>query len=130
MYGGVSKTKLREFKEMEKENARLKRIVADPELEKLTLKESLDYLKPKACRSPTSVRPLFMSVRNWTRLSGEPAKWPAPVASTQRYTKIKEHDCDEELNRAMTRLVKQYGRYGYRKIAHLMRIEGWLLNHK
>jgi len=29
MYGGVGKAKLHEFKEMEKENARLKRIVAD-----------------------------------------------------------------------------------------------------
>ena len=48
MYGGVCKAKLHEFKEMEKENARLKRIVADLELDKLILKESLDYLKPKA----------------------------------------------------------------------------------
>ena len=48
MYGGVGKAKLHEFMEMEKENARLKRIVADLELDKLILKESLDYLKPKA----------------------------------------------------------------------------------
>ena len=33
---------------MEKENARLKSIIADLELDKLILKESLDYLKPKA----------------------------------------------------------------------------------
>ena len=48
MYGGVGKSKLHEFKEMEKENDRLKRIVANLELDKLILKESLDYLKPKA----------------------------------------------------------------------------------
>ena len=48
MYGGMGKSKLHEFKEMEKENTRLKRIVADLELDKLILKESLDYLKPKA----------------------------------------------------------------------------------
>ena len=48
MYGGVGKSKLHEFKEMEKENARLKRTVANLELDKLILKESLDYLKPKA----------------------------------------------------------------------------------
>ena len=47
-YGGMGKSKLHEFKEMEKENARLKRIVAELELDKLILKESLDYLKPKA----------------------------------------------------------------------------------
>ena len=38
---------LRELKAMEQENARLKRIVAELELDKLILKESLDYLKPK-----------------------------------------------------------------------------------
>ena len=48
LYGGMGKSQLRELKAMEKENARLKRIVADLELDKLILKESLDYLKPKA----------------------------------------------------------------------------------
>jgi len=47
-YGGMAKSQLQEFKALEKENARLKRIVADLELDKLILKESLDYLKPKA----------------------------------------------------------------------------------
>ena len=48
MYGCVGKAKLHEFKEMEKENDRLKRIVTDLELDKLILRESLDYLNPKA----------------------------------------------------------------------------------
>ena len=34
-------------KALEKENQRLKKIVADLELDKLILKESLDFLKPK-----------------------------------------------------------------------------------
>ncbi len=48
IYGGMGKSKLHEFKSLEKENARLKHIVAELELDKLILKESLDYLKPKA----------------------------------------------------------------------------------
>ena len=48
MYGGVGKAKLHEFKEMEIENARLRRIVANLELEKLILEESRDYSKLKA----------------------------------------------------------------------------------
>jgi exonuclease VII small subunit len=36
------------MKNLEKENQRLKKIVADLEFDKLILKESLDYLKPKA----------------------------------------------------------------------------------
>jgi putative transposase len=47
-YGGMGKSKLHKFKSLEKENERLKRIVAELELDKLILKESLDYLKPRA----------------------------------------------------------------------------------
>jgi len=46
-YGGMDKSQLQELKGLEKENTRLKRIVADLELDKLTLKESLNYLKPR-----------------------------------------------------------------------------------
>jgi|TARA_B100000678_G_scaffold256956_1_gene235653 transposase-like protein len=46
-YGGMGKSQLQELKGLEKENSRLKRIVADLELDKLILKESLDYLRPK-----------------------------------------------------------------------------------
>ena len=37
---------------------------------------------------------------------------------------------DEDLRLALIRLAKQYGRYGYRKIAKLLTIEGWRVNHK
>jgi len=37
---------------------------------------------------------------------------------------------DVTLRLAMIRLAKQYGRYGYRKITELLRIEGWHVNHK
>ena len=46
-YGGMGKSQLQELKNLEKENTRLKRIVSELELDKLILKESLDYLKPK-----------------------------------------------------------------------------------
>ena len=47
-YGGMGRAKLSEFKALEKENQRLKKILAELELDKLILKESLDYLKPRA----------------------------------------------------------------------------------
>ena len=47
-YGGMGRAKLTEFKALEKENQRLKKILAELELDKLILKESLDYLKPRA----------------------------------------------------------------------------------
>ena len=46
-FGGMAKPQLTELKALEKENQRLKKIVADLELDKLILKESLDFLKPK-----------------------------------------------------------------------------------
>lgn len=47
-YGGMARSELSKMKALEKENQRLKKIVADLELDKLILKESLDFLKPKA----------------------------------------------------------------------------------
>jgi len=49
--------------------------------------------------------------------------------STQRYGIVAKND-DNDLRLAMIRLAKQYGRYGYRKIAQLLRMEGWVVNHK
>ena len=47
-FGGMGRSQLAEKKALEKENHRLKKIIADLELDKLILKESLDYLKPRA----------------------------------------------------------------------------------
>ena len=47
-YGGIRRAKLTEFKALEKENQRLKKILAELELDEMILKESLDYLKPRA----------------------------------------------------------------------------------
>ena len=44
----MNRARLAEMKTLEKEYQRLKKSVADLELDKLILKESLDYLKPKA----------------------------------------------------------------------------------
>ncbi len=46
-FGSMGLSQLTELRTLEKENQRLKRIVADLELDKLILKESLDFLKPK-----------------------------------------------------------------------------------
>ena len=49
--------------------------------------------------------------------------------SSQQY-KPKPRRDDDKLRLALIRLAKQYGRYGYRKVAKLLRIEGWDVNHK
>ena len=47
-FGGMGRAQLSELKALEKENQRLKKIIAELELDKLILKESLTYLKPRA----------------------------------------------------------------------------------
>lgn len=47
-FGGMGRSEMANLKALQKENDRLKKIVAELELDKLILKESLDYLKPKA----------------------------------------------------------------------------------
>ena len=46
-FGGIGRSQLSELKSLEKENARLKKIVAELELDELILKESLNHLKPR-----------------------------------------------------------------------------------
>jgi putative transposase len=47
-FGGMGRSQLSEMRSLEKENTRLNKIVAALELDKLILKESLTYLKPRA----------------------------------------------------------------------------------
>ena len=47
-FGGMAKSQLLEMKALEKENTRLKKSTAAVEVDKLILKESLDFLKPRA----------------------------------------------------------------------------------
>ena len=46
-FDGMGRSQLSEMRSLQKENDRLKKIVAELELDKLVLKESLDFLKPK-----------------------------------------------------------------------------------
>ena len=46
-FGSMGKSQLSELRNLEKENARLKKIVAELELDKLILKESLHCQKPR-----------------------------------------------------------------------------------
>jgi transposase InsO family protein len=48
--------------------------------------------------------------------------------SSMQYNAVEKDD--DALRLAMIRLAKSYGRYGYRKVTELLRIEGWPVNHK
>jgi transposase-like protein len=74
-FGGMARSQLSELKALEKENQRLKKIVADLELDKLILKESLDFLKPKILLQMTFGVRLSRPVRSSEHLSGGLARF-------------------------------------------------------
>jgi len=63
-----------------------------------------------------------VSIRRICRILGQPR-------STQEYRPIIQDD-ELRLTSRITELARQYGRYGYRRIAALLKLEGWYVNHK
>ena len=68
------------------------------------------------------IEALRVSERRACRVIGQPR-------TTQRYDK-RVPDDEEILRAAIVRLASQYGRYGYRRVAAMLRNQGWLVNHK
>ncbi len=124
-FGGLKSDQVRRMKDLETENQRLRKAIADLTLDKLILQEaSGETSEPRAptrlCRAhhrcPARLRA--------SRLSGL-----GQHRSTQR--KIpRGRDDEEALTADLVALAEQYGRYGYRKISALLKAAGWLVNDK
>ncbi|MCH2250721.1 MAG: IS3 family transposase [Cognatishimia sp.] len=120
-YGGMGVDQLKELKRLQKENDRLRRAVSDLTLDKLILTEAakgklLSPARRRACID--HVRSQFnVSERRACRVLGQ-------HRSTQR--RIPKGRADEDrLVADMIELARQYGRYGYRRVAVLPRDAGW-----
>ncbi|MCH8947936.1 MAG: IS3 family transposase [Acidobacteria bacterium] len=120
-YGGLKLEQAKRLKELEKENARLKRLVAELSLEKQVLREVAPgkLLSPKrrCCAVERAEQGYGMSERHACRLLGQ---W----RGTQRYEPMHRLD-EDELTQAIIALAANYGRYGYRRITALLRRAGW-----
>ena len=68
------------------------------------------------------IETLDVSERHACRVIGQPR-------GTQRYHKRLATD-EEWLTQRIVKLASNYGRYGYRRVAALLRNEGWIVNHK
>ncbi|NIP16056.1 MAG: IS3 family transposase, partial [Pseudomonadales bacterium] len=125
-YGGLKVDQVRRLRELEAENGRLKRAVADLTLDKLILKEAAGgkLVSPERRRRCVQhvQRLHHVSERRACRVLGQPR-------TTQRYAAVARPD-EDALTAAIIRLASQYGRYGYRRITALLRTEGWHVNHK
>ncbi|WP_421854935.1 IS3 family transposase [Oricola sp.] len=125
-YGGMGTEQLKELKRLQKENERLRRAVSDLTLDKLILTEAakgklLSPARRRACIDRVR-QTLGVSERRACRTLGQ-------HRSTQR--RLPRGRADEErLVADMIELTRQYGRYGYRRIAAVLREAGWQVNDK
>ncbi|WP_423208245.1 IS3 family transposase [Paracoccus yeei] len=125
-YGGMGVDQLKELKRLQQENERLRRAVSDLTLDKLILTEAA----PGKLLSPARRRACIDHVRSELGISERRACHVLHQhRSTQR--KVPRGRADEDLLVAdMIELAQQYGRYGYRRIAALLRDAGWQVNDK
>ncbi|MEJ2372125.1 MAG: IS3 family transposase [Gemmatimonadales bacterium] len=125
-YGGMGTDQLKELKRLQKENERLRRAVSDLTLDKLILAEAAKgkLLSPSRRRRCIELvrGKLGVSERRACRVLGQ-------HRSTQRHVARGRAD-EDRLVADMIELVRQYGRYGYRRIAALLRDAGWQVNDK
>ncbi|MBU2083707.1 MAG: IS3 family transposase, partial [Alphaproteobacteria bacterium] len=125
-YGGLQVDQAKRMKDMEKENARLRRAVSDLTLDNQILQEvgAGKVLSPSRRRAAVDhvVEELGVSERRACRVIGQ-------HRSTQRKQPIRRDD-EDALTSAIIRLAERFGRYGYRRITALLRNDGWYVNEK
>ncbi|MGB6389131.1 MAG: IS3 family transposase [Methyloceanibacter sp.] len=125
-YGGLKSGQVKRLKDLETENARLRKAVSDLTLDKLILQEAA----PGKLLSPARRRACIEHVRHDLHVSERRACAAlGQHRSTQRKVPRGPED-EERLTADIIELAGLYGRYGYRKIAALLRNAGWLVNNK
>ncbi|MEM1395827.1 MAG: IS3 family transposase [Pseudomonadota bacterium] len=125
-YGGMKVDQAKRLKDLEKENVRLKRLLADAELDKAILKEAAfgKLVGPSRKRQfiEHACTELGVSERRACEVVGQ-------HRSTQ-WRKPQKLDDEDALTAAIIELASKYGRYGYRRITALLKRDGWHVNHK
>ncbi|WP_186402184.1 IS3 family transposase [Sphingopyxis sp. P1IMeth2] len=125
-YGGLKTDQARRMKDLEKENARLRRAISDLTLDKLILQEAA----PGKLLSPARRRRCIDHIRTMMPVS---ERRLCRVLGQHRSTQRKApRGADDEaaLTDDIIALARQYGRYGYRRVTALLRDAGWHVNRK
>ncbi|MCH7901741.1 MAG: IS3 family transposase [Acidobacteria bacterium] len=126
-YGGMKASQVKRFKELEAENTRLKRLLAEAELDKAMLKElgRGKMVTPDRRRRAVMVlqERFGVSQRRACRVVGQ-------HRSTQRREPRPEPVEDEKLRRRLRRFARRHPRLGWRKAHDVVRREGFVVNHK
>ncbi|MEV4605076.1 IS3 family transposase [Amycolatopsis sp. NPDC049253] len=128
-FGGLKADDAKRLKDLERENATLKRLLADAELEKAALKEIAKgkLLSPERRRAAVHhlMRVLGVSERFACRVTGQ-------NRGTQRRPRQAQTiaDPDAALRTWLRDYARAHPRWGFRRAYHDARGEGWLVNHK
>ncbi|MDH4291777.1 MAG: IS3 family transposase [Dehalococcoidia bacterium] len=125
-YGGLRIEQARKLKNLEKENARLKKLVADLALDNAILKRG----SGGKLLSPSRKRKIIIHIQEKLSVSQRRA---CRVLRQARKTQRRVPRITDEEARLVERVIAlatRYGRYGYRRITAMLRHEGWQVNHK
>ncbi|WP_447952324.1 IS3 family transposase [Sphingopyxis chilensis] len=124
-YGGLEVSDARRLKELESENAKLKRLLADAMLDQAALKDLLNkkVLTPAAKREAVAHLQAChgMSERRACRVIDADRR-------SVRYRSTR--DDDAELREKLRELANQRRRFGYRRLHILLRRDGVMINRK
>ncbi|WP_143070215.1 IS3 family transposase [Polynucleobacter asymbioticus] len=121
IYGGMQVDQAKKYKDLELENTRLKKLVADLSIREVMLKE---VIKGKLL-SPTRRKSAAQLLMDRYNISERTACSLVGLSRTAyRYMPLPKDD-EEPLRAEVIRMASTYGRYGYRFIASMMRNAGW-----
>ncbi|MBR0671715.1 IS3 family transposase [Neoroseomonas soli] len=125
-FGGLKLDQVKRLRELERENARLRKAVSDLTLEKVILKEAAFGKMVSPARRRTCVEHVVREIGISERRA---CAVPGQHRSTQRKVPRGAED-EARLTADIIELAKRYGRYGYRRITALLRDAGWTVNRK
>ncbi|MCE7530492.1 IS3 family transposase [Polynucleobacter sp. IMCC 29146] len=121
IYGGMKVDQAKKYKDLELENTRLKKLVADLSLREVMLKE---VIKGKLL-SPTRRKNAAQLLMDKYLISERSACSLVGLSrAAYRYMPLPRDD-EGPLRAEVIRMASTYGRYGYRFIAGMMRNSGW-----
>jgi putative transposase len=126
-FGGLKLDQVKRLRALERENARLRKAVADLTLEEVVLKG--------AASGNWQARPAAGGASNEhvTAVLGVSERLARRVLGQHRSTQQKRpRTADDEaaLTADVVGLARRYGRYGCRRVTALLRGAGWAVNHK
>ena len=124
-YGGLGIPELRRLRQLEEENAQLKKLVADLSLDKQMLQDVIKKVVKPAYKKEIAC----WMVSNY-RISAQRACRQVCLAKSMYYYVHHRHRDDSLLKMRMNEIAHPRIRYGFGRILVLLRREGFTDNHK